>query len=60
MRMGVACADLPQSRAGLGGHEANMEELGCMGTADVYGVRKCMEAPLEYGGSPACMGPENL
>ena len=37
MRMGAACAGLPQLRAGLGGHEANMGELGCMGIADVYG-----------------------
>ena len=57
---GAVCAGLPQSRAGLGGHEANMGELRCMGTADVYGVRECMGAPFEYGGSPACMGPENL
>ena len=35
--MGGPCAGLPQSRAGLSGHEANMEELGCMGIADVYG-----------------------
>ena len=40
----AACAGLPQPRAGLSGHEANMEELGCMG------------APLGYG---RCMKPEN-
>ena len=37
MRMGAACAGLLQPRAGLGGREANMEELGCMWIADVYG-----------------------
>ena len=57
---GAACVGLSQSRAGLGGHEANIEELGCMGTADVYGVRECMGALFEYEGSPARMGPENL
>ena len=56
----ATCAGLPQPRAGLSGHEANMEELGCMGTADVYGVRECVGAPFEYWGSPACMEPENL
>ena len=35
---GGACVGLPQSRAGLGGHEANMGELGCMGAAGMYGA----------------------
>ena len=37
MCMGAVCAGLPQSRAGLGGREANMGELGCMGATGMYG-----------------------
>ena len=53
----ACCAGLPKPAAGLVGHEANMEELGCIGDYGcVWGLRECMGAPLGYG---RCMGPEN-
>ena len=57
MCMGAACAGLPQSRAGPGGHEANMEELGCVGIADVYGgCGNVWGLRLSIGGHPRVWG----